>query len=119
MKITKLTTDKAVLVEMGRRLALTRLQRNWTQAELALEAGVSKRTVERLEAGGAGGEGTRLSAFIRVCRTLDLLEGLEIMLPEPRPNPIAQFKLAGRARRRASGKRKPPVDLKPWSWGKS
>ena len=48
MKITKQATDEAVLSELGGRLAQVRLERNLTQAQLAEQAGVSKRTVERL-----------------------------------------------------------------------
>ena len=51
VKILKQTTDEAVLSELGGRLARVRLARNFTQAGLARQAGVSKRTVERLESG--------------------------------------------------------------------
>ena len=51
MKITKQATDEVILGELGGRLAKIRLDRNLTQAQLATQAGVSKRTVERLEAG--------------------------------------------------------------------
>lgn len=51
MRIGKDTTDEAVLRELGRRLAQVRLGKNLTQAQLAAKAGVSKRTVERLEVG--------------------------------------------------------------------
>jgi transcriptional regulator with XRE-family HTH domain len=61
MKITKQTTDDAVLAELGTRLARIRLERNLPQGQLAKQAGVSKRTVERLEAGTVA---TQLSGFI-------------------------------------------------------
>lgn len=48
MKITAHLTDESVLGELGARLASARLRRNLTQAALAEQAGVSKRTVERL-----------------------------------------------------------------------
>ena len=64
-------TDEAVLSELGSRLAQVRLERNLTQAQLAEQAGVSKRTVERLESGSVA---TQLSGFIRVCRVLELLD---------------------------------------------
>ena len=67
MKITKQATDEVILGELGGRLAKIRLDRNLTQAQLAVEAGVAKRTVERLEAGTVG---TQLSGFIRVCRAV-------------------------------------------------
>lgn len=117
MKIGKETADEPVLVEIGRRLAAARLARNLTQAQLAAEAGVSKRTIERLEAGAVA---VQLSGFVRACRTLGLLERLDILLPEVSPGPLEQLKLRGRApaRRRASpGVQRPEPAAGPWEWG--
>ena len=99
MRVVKETTDEAVLGELGRRLAQVRLGKNLTQAQLAVNAGVSKRTVERLEGGGVA---PQLSGFIRICRALDLLERFELLVPEPVASPMAQLKLGGKQRRRAS-----------------
>lgn len=86
-------------------MARVRLERNLTQAGLAEQAGVSKRTVERLESGEVA---LHLSGFVRVCRALGLADRLESFIPEPVPSPIAQLKLQGRTRRRASGQRTEP-----------
>src|ERR1039458_5511687 len=51
MHLHELMTDAAVLAELGRRLARHRIERNWTQAELAAEAGVGQATVQRAERG--------------------------------------------------------------------
>lgn len=95
-----------------------RLERNLTQAALAEQAGVSKRTVERLESGEVA---TQLSGFVRVCRALGLVERLDVFIPEPVPSPIAQLKLQGRKRQRASGKRTAlntaPNNASKWTWG--
>ena len=99
MKITKQATDETVLAELGGRLTRIRLERNLTQAQLAKEAGVSKSTVQRLEAGAVA---TQLSGFIRVCRVLDVIERFDLLVPEPVPSPVAQLKMAGRKRQRAS-----------------
>jgi DNA-binding XRE family transcriptional regulator len=40
MKITKQATDAAVLTELGNRLTRVRLEHNFTQAQLAEQAGV-------------------------------------------------------------------------------
>lgn len=114
MKITKQATDEAVLSELGGRLAQVRLERNLTQAQLAAQAGVSKRTVERLESGGVA---TQLSSFIRVCRVLDVIERFDVLVPEPVPSPIEQLKLRGRKRQRASAKRKSKAPSRKWQWG--
>jgi len=114
MKIVVQTTDEAVLSEVGRRLARTRLEQNLTQGRLAQQAGVSKRTVERLESGGVA---ARLSGFIRVCRVLGLVERFDLLVPEPVPSPVEQLKLRGRTRRRASGGKVAKAPAKPWQWG--
>ena len=114
MKITKQATDGVVLNELGKRLARIRLDRNLTQAQLATQAGVSKRTVERLEAGTVG---TQLSGFIRVCRALDVIERFDLLVPEPVPSPVEQLKMAGRKRQRASTSKTAEPSAKKWQWG--
>jgi transcriptional regulator with XRE-family HTH domain len=115
MKIIRQLSDEAILQEIGRRLAGVRLARNLTQEALAGEAGVSKRTVERLESGDAG---ARLSALVRICRALDMADRFEALLPSPTVSPVAQLKSAGRRRKRASGRRRPAAATKrKWTWG--
>jgi transcriptional regulator with XRE-family HTH domain len=113
MRITKQIADQGVLEELGYRLARARLERNLTQARVAEEAGVSKRTVERLESGDVS---TQLSSFVRVCRALDLLERFDALIPEPMASPIAQLKRRGKVRRRASAIKGPGTASTPWSW---
>jgi transcriptional regulator with XRE-family HTH domain len=116
MKISAQSTDELILRELGDRLERIRLERNLTQAALAEEAGVSKRTLERLESGKVA---TQLSGFLRVCRTLGMLERFDALIPEPLPSPISQLKLQGRQRRRASGKRRAASGPQgTWTWGK-
>jgi transcriptional regulator with XRE-family HTH domain len=114
MKLTKLLTDEAVLRELGARLAAARLARNLTQAALSDEAGVAKRTVERLESGEVA---ARLSALIRVCRVLELVDQLDGLVPPAAPGPVELLKSAGRGRKRASRPRQ-PADGPPvrWTW---
>lgn len=114
MNITRQATDAVILSELGGRIAKIRLDRNLTQAQLAAQAGVSKRTVERLEAGAVA---TQLSGFIRVCRVLDLIERFDLLIPEPLSSPIAQLKLHGKKRQRASPTRQPGTSAKQWRWG--
>ena len=114
MKIDSRLTDESVLKELGGRLAGARLGRNLTQAALAEEAGVSKRTVERLESGAVA---TQLSGFLRVCRALGLLEGFENLVPELVPGPMEQLRRQSRKRQRASGRKAAPAKPKKWTWG--
>jgi transcriptional regulator with XRE-family HTH domain len=116
MHIDDLITDAAVLAELGRRLARHRLERNWTQAELAALAGVGQATVQRAERG----ESVQMTSMIKLLRALDLLRGLDAAVPESIDLPIAQLereqrKLRRRARRRAHG----PAESgeRPWRWG--
>ena len=115
MRLTKQITDEAMLRELGGRLASARLAANLTQAKLAEEAGVSKRTIERLESGEVA---SRLSALVRVCRVLGLLDRLDALVPPATPGPVEQLKLAGRSRQRASQPRQPAARRsKTWTWG--
>src|SRR5271166_2415173 len=114
MKITKQGTDEVVLGELGGRLAKIRLDLNLTQAQLATQAGVSKSTVERLEAGTVG---TQLSSFIRLCRVLDVIERFDLLVPKPVPSPVEQLKMAGRKRQRASTTKPAKPSAKKWQWG--
>jgi transcriptional regulator with XRE-family HTH domain len=104
-------TDEAILAELGARISAARLSRDLTQAQLAQDAGVSKRTVERMEAG----ESAQLTSFIRILRTLELLDRLEMLLPPPRPGPMDLLRRAGKPPRRASGRSTSSDE--PWTWG--
>mgnify|MGYP003472449646 CR=1 FL=1 len=114
MKIDPKMTDDALLKLLGERLAGLRLTRNLTQRQLAEQAGLGLRTVQRLEQGAAA---THLSGFIRVCRVLGLVEQLDTFIPEPPVSPMAQLQQQGRKRRRASGKPAATAAPKKWSWG--
>ena len=114
MRIADDTSDRAVLSELGKRLARYRLNKNLTQATLAAQAGVSLPTIQRIEKGSS----TQASNLIRVLRALKLLRSLDSLIPEPPVSPIQQAKLRGRQRRRASS----PSDEKTrqpseWTWG--
>ena len=87
-KIESGLVDGLILARLGERLMGQRIVRGLTQAQLAAEAGVAKRTVERVEAG----ESIQLLTLIRLCRVLVLLEGIDLWLPEPRPSPMALLK---------------------------
>lgn len=114
MKIVTQLTDESLLRELGARLARIRLEKDLTQAALAEQAGVAKRTVERLESGEVAAQ---LSGFLRVCRALDLLERFEAVFPEATPSPMEQLKLQGRRRQRASGKKGVVEEPTKWTWG--
>ena len=114
MNITNLTTDQAVLAELGRRMADYRLQRHMTQSRFAEAAGVSKRTVERLEAG----QSVQLINLIRALRVLERLEGLDRFLPDAPANPVDLLERQGKTRQRARPGARPEGHAEePWRGG--
>ncbi len=107
-------TDSIVLAELGERLAQYRLRQNLTQAELASEAGVSKRTLGRLEAG----ESTQLTNLIRILRVLGLLDNLDSFVPPSPSSPVELLRMQGKERKRASRKSTPSKENEEdWTWG--
>jgi transcriptional regulator with XRE-family HTH domain len=127
MRLDEIMTDDAVLAELGRRLERHRLERNWTQVEMASEAGVGQATVQRAERG----ESVQMTSMIKLLRALELLAGLDLAIPESIDLPIARLEREQRkVRRRARGRRGrrggPPqagsADRaepaeEPWRWG--
>lgn len=112
MKISKILTEDTILTEIGQRIARRRLDFQLTQADVAEQAGVAKRTVERIEAGASA----QMSSLVRILRVLDLLPGLDRMIPEAAPRPMNLLKQKGKVRQRASRRRGSDQPSKPWSW---
>ena len=112
MQITSLMTDAAVLAEIGGRIERLRLARNITQHELAREAGISRRTLVRLE---QGEERVGAATLLRVLRALGLLERLEQLVPDALPSPIERLRSQGRQRQRATGVKRDDTAA-PWTW---
>ena len=113
MKITNDNSDSAVLKEMGNRIAQYRLNQDKTQAALAQEAGVSNRTMTRVESGNS----IQASSLIRILRALKLVDNLDGLIPEPVASPVQQLKMQGKQRKRASSKLEKPSSEGTWSWG--
>lgn len=112
MKISKHLSDDAILAEMGTRLTSLRLDLQLTQADLAEQAGVSKRTVERIETGASA----QMSSMIRVLRQLDVLPNLDQMIPESLPRPMDLLKRKNKPRQRASARSGKQQSDESWTW---
>ena len=105
-------SDDAVLEELGNRLQRRRLDLRLTQAELAEQAGIGKRTVERLENGAS----VQLSSLVRIFRVLGLMDVLDHLLPQAGPRPMDLLQLQGKQRQRATSPRHGNETGEPWQW---
>ncbi len=122
MSLEPTLTDEALLRLLGERFAQLRLSKNLTQAQLAEQAGLGLRTVQRLERGEAA---TQLSGFVRVCRVLGIVDRFDALLPAQAASPIAQLaqqkqlKRYGQQRKRATGRKVIAREPRKWTWGES
>ncbi len=125
MRITSDLTDAAIAQILGARIGRYRIEAGLTQAELSEQAGIGKRTLERVEAG----RGAELVTVIRVLRALNALDGFERLLPELPASPIERLGLRGRQRQRVAhprgrreateraGEVREGAPTQPWTWG--
>jgi transcriptional regulator with XRE-family HTH domain len=104
-------SPEAIEASLGSKLERLRLSKNVNQSALAAEAGVSRRTIPRLE----NGEGISLDTLIRMMRALGIVDRLETLLPDPTTRPIERVRLGGRERKRARMKEPSVADV--WTWG--
>jgi transcriptional regulator with XRE-family HTH domain len=112
MKISPLLTDDAVLAELGERMARRRIDLLLTQADVAEQAGIAKRTVERIEAGASA----QMSSIIRILRVLELLPDLDAIIPEIAARPMDLLQRKGKVRQRAASRSRADRPEQPWSW---
>lgn len=111
MTVKNSSSDEAVLLELGTRIARARLNKNVTQDILAKEAGVSLPTLQRIEQG----QSTNLTNFIRVLRALKLLDNMELLMPTAMKSPLHEALTGQKLRQRAHPKED---DVQPgWEWG--
>ena len=109
-------TSRQIEIALCKRLEEIRLSRNMTQEHMAAEAGVSLRTVGRLEKG----QGVSMDTFIRVLKALRIQQNLEALLPDLSVRPIERIGVRSAERRRARPARtKSPntPENQTWQWG--
>ena len=100
------------IAELGSRISRHRLNQDLSQAELARRAGISLRTVARMEAG----EAVQLESFLRLLSALGLEGALGSLIPEVPESPIRQLERGPAERQRASRRREEP-EKSDWEWG--
>jgi transcriptional regulator with XRE-family HTH domain len=108
----ELLSSEAIERDLCRKLEGIRLLKNISQEKLARSAGVSRRTISRME----NGAGVSLDTFIRVMLALNLADQLIAVLPDSTIRPIERVK--GKAERKnASSPRNPRKGTGKWEWG--
>lgn len=89
-------TDKEILLELGERIRLKRIQKRYKQSSLAHRAGISLYTLRKME----HGQSFNVSTLIQVLRALNELDQLENFLPETGISPIAMLDSKEKTRKR-------------------
>src|SRR5690606_25191636 len=107
----ELASIDEIQADLGQRIEALRLARNMQQVALAQDAGVSRRTITRLE----NGQSVSLDTLLRVMRALGLVNRLATLLPDPAVRPVERVQRKGKDRKRArtSTKHAPAA---PWQW---
>ena len=98
-------------MELGARIKRNRIDMQLSQQDFAAKAGISTRTLSAAE----NGEDIRLSNLIRILRTLNCLENLELLLPELAFDPES-YRTLGKERKRVS-RTSEGKDTSEWKWG--
>ena len=94
-------SNTAIVQEIGKRLKEYRLKKRYTQQELADRAGISVFSVAQIERGNA----VSVSILLPVLRVLQLLDNLELLLPETGPSPVEMLRLKGKMPKRIRSKK--------------
>ncbi|MCQ2578257.1 MAG: helix-turn-helix domain-containing protein [Treponema sp.] len=79
----RFSSNEIICQEMGKRIKDYRISMNLTQAQLAENCGIPKRTVERIESG----ENKSIDNFLAVLRALNLLGKIDFLIPEQELRP--------------------------------
>ncbi len=100
-------TPFAIAEEIGSRLRQARLNADLTQAEVALRAGLNRRTVLNAEKGKV-----QLENLVAILVSMNMVEQLNVFLPPQEISPLQLAKLKGKERQRASKSKRQNTQLK-------
>ena len=112
MKLMARSSNEEVLRELGKRIREVRIDMAMTQSEAAKKAGVTAKTISRIE----NGEDLAVSTMLNVLRALGLVQNIDALIPESTARPsvlIANEKERLRVRKKASQK----DSSRQWKWG--
>ncbi|BDX00442.1 helix-turn-helix domain-containing protein [Maricaulis maris] len=110
-KSNDLLPIESLLDQIGARIERYRIARRIKQEDLAERAGISSRTLRRLEAGGNG----TLDTVARVLRALDIEDRLLALVPDATLSPLDPRSDGKQPRQRVRDSA--PVPDRPWQWG--
>jgi transcriptional regulator with XRE-family HTH domain len=74
-------SNPEILSLIGERIRQWRIKKEFTQNELTQRTGLSRGAIQKLESG----TNVDLNTIIAIIRSLDLIENLNQLLPEPEP----------------------------------
>src|SRR6056297_2686309 len=106
-----LATSNQIEAALCKKIEQIRLLRNITQEQLSKDAGISLRTLRRLEKG----EGVSMDTFNRIMMALGIQHNLESLLPDPSIRPVERVKRNSVERKRARPTK--TNNKQSWSWG--
>ena len=112
MKIFGTENNEYVMHEIGTRIKELRVTISFSQKELADRAGISQRTVERIE----NGENVKIENLLNIMRAMNLLQNFEVLVPDQSIRPT-ELHDRGKQRKRVSGKRSKETLVSEWKWG--
>lgn len=106
-------TNMEILNEIGIRIKTIRLSENMRQEELAELAGVSSKTIARLE----NGSSLSLDNFLSIMRVLRILENLEVAIPSREGSPIEALEIEKNKKSKMRASSKKDKEETDWKWG--
>jgi len=95
-------SNENVAQEIGKRLKTHRINKRFTQKQLAEKAGVSLFTIAQIEKG----KPVSISILLPVLRVLHLLDNMELLIPAPQISPVALLKQKNKRIKRVRPKKR-------------
>lgn len=111
MNLSGNENNTIILLELGKRIKNMRISMDLKQAELAEKSGVSLKTLSRIESG----ENVSIENFLNALRALDLIQNLNLLIPDQEFIPTELIKSKNQ-RKRVSRKKK-ETEARRWKWG--
>lgn len=83
MKNLFLKNNNEILIDLGKQIRKTRIEKKMSQDDLSKHSGVSVHSISNIE----NGKDFSVSNLISILRSLSLLENLNLLVPDIAPNP--------------------------------